>query len=253
MNRQKGKHMKRRTIALIVVLIAIAAISVFFVQFTALGYRATVPFRSFTEVTPNVYIHNHFTKDKEDTIKMIDEARKRVAEYFGQIKSDPMIIICDDKNTNAKLGGDHDTTTAAIFKAYSYIVISSEYLNVDILAHEMTHAEVHSRIFEGRLGFQSLIPSWFDEGVALQNDYRDLYNEDAWKESTNDGANVVALSDIDTPAKFYAGDTQERRYRYIISKHEVSAWIQRNSVNDLLDLLDKINQGTDFTSLYFDR
>jgi len=53
----------------------------------------------------------------------------------------------------------------------SYIVVSPEYLNVDILAHELTHAEVHARVFTGRLWDWLSIPTWFDEGIALQNDY----------------------------------------------------------------------------------
>ena len=170
-----------------------------------------------------------------------------------------MIIICDDKNTIAKLGGDHDTTTTAVFKVYSYISLSSEYLNIDVIAHELTHAETHFRVFKGRIWSRGLIPVWFDEGVALQNDYRERYNEAVWNDVTDNGNNVVALGDIDTPAefyvgeteKFYEGETEERRYSYIISRHEVNRWIENNGVDSLLSLLDKVNQGWDFSSLYF--
>lgn len=128
-----------------------------------------------------------------------------------------MIIICDDENTLRKLGGDRDTAIVVIFKTYCYIVVSTEFLNVNVVAHEMTHAEVPTRIFKSKFWYQSLIPTWFDEGIELQNDYRPKYNEDAWKEVTNNGENVVDLNNIDTSAKFYAGETEERRYRYIIS------------------------------------
>ena len=250
-NINKRKKLEKRYILLITVVAIIVMAIIIFVQFTSLGYRITVPLRNFTEASPNVYIHNNYANDKKDVVKIVDEAKERVTKYFGQTKSNPMIIICDDKGTIAKLGGDHDTATVAIFKVYSYIAVSSEFLEVDIVAHEMTHAETHARIFDGKLGFKPLVPLWFDEGVALQNDYRERYNEDAWKEATDNGKNVVALSDIATPANFYAGEVEERRYRYIVSKHEVSDWIKRNGIGDLFNLLDKVNQGIDFDSLYF--
>jgi len=248
---EKRKKIKKRYIVLISVLTVILTVVIIFVQFTSLGYRMTVPFRSFTEEDSNLYVHKKFTGDIEESVKTVNAARKRITEYFGEIESNPMIIICDDESTIAKLGGDHDTATAVIFKAYSYIVISTEFLNVDVVAHELTHAEVHTKIFKGKFWFQSLVPIWFDEGIALQNDYREKYNEDAWKEVTNNGENVVDLNDINTSSKFYAGETEERRYRYIISKHEVNKWINLNGRNVLLDLLEKINQGEDFNNLYF--
>lgn len=245
------KSVKKRYVVLIATLIIFVTVVIIFVQFIPLGYRMTVPLRSFTEAAPNVYIHNNFTNDAKEAIEITDNAKERIVKFFGDINSDPLIIICDDEKTIAKLGGDHDTITAVIFKVYSYIVVSSEFLNVDVMAHEMTHAEVHSRVFKGKLRNQSLIPTWFDEGLALQNDYRETYNEDAWKEATDEGKNVVDLVDIDTAEKFYAGETEERRYRYIVSKHELNEWIERNSRNALLDLLDKINRGEGFYNLYF--
>lgn len=250
---QKRKQIKKSYIVLIAVLIIILTVVIIFVQFTSLGYRMTVPLRGFTEEDSNVYIHKKFTGDIEESVKAVNEARKRVKEYFGEIESNPMIIICDDEKTLTKLGGDHDTATAVIFKAHSYIVVSSEFLNVDVVAHEMTHAEVHTRIFKGKFWYQSLVPTWFDEGVALQNDYRERYNEYAWKEITNNGETAADLNDMDTSLEFYAGEIEDRRQRYIISKHEVSKWVELNGKDTLLDLLEKINQGEDFNNLYFSK
>jgi hypothetical protein len=115
----------------------------------------------------------------------------------------------------------------------------------------LTHAEVHARVFKGGLWDWLSIPTWFDEGIALQNDYRETYNEDAWKIATDNGKNIVALEDIDTPSKFYAGESTDRRFRFILSRHELSVWIDKNGISALLDLLSKINQGEDFNTLYF--
>lgn len=248
--KNRGRIRKRRAAA-IVALVVITAVLVYFVQFTALGYRVTVPLRGFSAVASNVYVHRGFTGDIDQALRTVDDARSRVAAYFGEIRSDPIVIMCDDSATIAKLGGDHDTTTAVLFGAHSYISVSSEFLNVDVIAHELTHAETHARLYKGKLWNGQLVPVWFDEGVALQNDHRERYDEDAWKEATGNGENVVALSDIDTVAEFYAGESEQRRYRYIVSKHELSGWIALHGVDALLELLDEVNRGGEFSRLYF--
>ena len=248
---KKLRKVKKRYIVLIAVLIVLIAVVIVFAQFTSLGYRMTVPLRGFIEAAPNVYISRNFTDDVAEAATIVGDAKQRVLEFLGETRSIPTVIICDDVNTIKKLGGDHDTMTTAIVNVYSYIVISAEYLNVDVVAHEMTHAEVHRRILNGKLGFQLLIPTWFDEGLALQNDYRDMYDENAWEEATDYGKSMVVLSEMDTPAKFYAGNLEERRYRYVVSKHELTGWIDRNGVDALIDLLDRVNQGEAFNDLYF--
>lgn len=244
--RNKGKIIK---IALTLIFSALIILLFIFAQFTSLGYRATVPLRNFAKVEHGVYIHKNYA-NSEEAVLILQEARARVEEFFGEIKSSPMIILCDDKKTISKLGGDHDTSTAVFFRAYSYIVLSSDYLNVDIAAHEMTHAEVHSRIFNSKLSNKAMIPIWFDEGLALQNDYRDNYNEAAWVKATNNGEKITEFDIIETPDKFYAGESEDRRYRFIISKHEVSKWIEVNGKENLLNLLDKVNQGVPFNGMY---
>ena len=66
----------------------------------------------------------------------------------------------------------------------NYISVSDEYLNIDIIAHELTHAELHTRLNMKAL---KSIPTWFDEGLATQNDYREQYGLDAWIEQTDNG------------------------------------------------------------------
>ncbi|MDE7281454.1 MAG: hypothetical protein K2N36_06920, partial [Ruminiclostridium sp.] len=210
-----------------IIIVIIAAVTYF--QFTPLGYRMTVPYRSFTEIQKNVYIENNYSGDTDEVKSLVDEARNRVIEFWGNVESTPTVIISSNIKTLAKLGGNHDTATAIIFGAYSYISISDEYLNVDVLAHEMTHAELHKRLYKGKLP-QTLIPIWFDEGVATQNDYREQYSDKTWYERTNNGSDTIELDDMDTATEFYAGNSDDRRFRYLISSHEVKEWIEKNGM-----------------------
>ena len=97
---------------------------------------------------------------------------------------------------------------------------------------------------------QAKMPAWFDEGLALQNDYREIYSEEQWISQTDNGKNVVALEDMDTPAEFYAGEVKDRRFRYLNAKHELNAWLAVHGQQGLLELIDKLNGGEDFDVAY---
>ena len=94
------------------------------------------------------------------------------------------------------------------------------------------------------------IPTWFDEGLATQNDYREQYSQEVWKEKTNNGKNAIPLEEMDTPAEFYAGTSDDRRFRYVNAKHEVSEWMEIHGQNGLLELFDNLNDGEDFNIAY---
>lgn len=236
---------------MVLVLLLVVCVGVVFVQFTSLGYRMTVGWRNFSELEENVYVYDGYGISNDEIISVVNEAKNRVRSFWTDVTSDPVIILCDDEKVLSKLGGDHDTSTAVIFQAHSYISISSQYFNVDILAHEMTPAELHKRLYAGKFWYNPTVPIWFDEGLALQNDYRVQYGEDTWIEKTDNGKNVIPLDEMDTADQFYAGDSEDRRFRYMLSRHEVKKWIEENGMTRLFQLLDQVNRGDDFVTLYF--
>ena len=142
-------------------------------------------------------------------------------------------IICDDEKLTRKLGEDHGTVILSFPTEAHYI--------------EITHAELRSRLSAKA---QKAIPTWFDEGLALQNDYREKYSEAQWTQQTDNGKNAVALEDMDTPAEFYAGEAEDRRFRYLNAKHELDVWMTSHGQQGLLELLDRLNGGADFTTAY---
>lgn len=231
------------------ILIAIAA--VYFFQYNAVGCRMTVPYRSsFCEITDNVYINTGYSGDRKETIRLIGSAKERVTEFFGDLSclNETVIIICDDDRLLTKLGGDHDTMSVYFPVEKHYISVSNEYLSIDILAHELTHAELHTRLSASA---QKKLPTWFDEGLALQNDYREQYGPEAWIEQTENGKKVLPLEDMDTPSEFYAGAAEDRRFRYLNAKHEVGVWMNIHQQKGLLELFDKLNNSEEFDIAYF--
>ena len=241
---------KKRVLLFITILLILAAVVVAMLQFTQFGYLKTVPYRSaFTEIAPHVYINRNYAGDRQDLLGMIEQAKDRVRKFFGDVRfqDETTFIICDDEKLTRRLGEDHGTVIISFPTEAYYICISDEYLELDILAHEITHAELRSRLSAEA---QKAIPTWFDEGLALQNDYRERYSETQWIAQTDNGKNTVALEDMDTPAEFYAGEAEDRRFRYLNAKHELDVWMTAHGQHGLLELLDRLNGGADFNTAY---
>ena len=241
---------KKRDFLFITILLILAAVVVAVFQFTQFGYLTTVPYRSaFTENASHVYINRDYAGDQQELLEMIEQAKDRVRTFFGDVRfqDETIFIICDDEKLTRKLGEDHGTVIFYFPSETHYICISDEYLELDILAHEITHAELHTRLSAEA---QKAIPTWFDEGIALQNDYREKYSEAQWTQQTDNGKNAVALEDMDTPAEFYAGEAEDRRFRYLNAKHELDVWMTSHGQQGLLELLEKLNDGTDFNTAY---
>lgn len=245
-----GRRKKVRICAAVVLFLLIAIAAVWFFQYNAVGYRMTVPYRSaFCEISDNIYINTEYLGDKEELIGLIESAKERVKDFFGDLRSldKTVIIICDDDRLLTKLGGDHDTMSTIFPIEKLYISVSDEYLSIDILAHELTHAELHTRL---SVSAQKKLPTWFDEGIALQNDYREQYAFEAWVVQTDNGRHTIALEDMNEASEFYAGTLEDRRFRYLNAKHEVSGWMETNKRQGLLELIDKLNHGEDFLIAY---
>lgn len=231
-------------------ILLIAAVAVWFFQFNPTGYRMSVSCRaSFEIISDNVFVNRNYAGNRDDITVLINEAIARDTDFFGSLVccDHTVIIICDDEKLLAKLGGDHDTQTVLFPVKKSYISVSTEYLNVDVLAHELTHAELHERLSGNAL---RRIPTWFDEGIALQNDYREQYSSETWAEQTDNGKNIIFPEEMDTAAEFYSGTKEERRFRYLNAKHDVAQWLEAHGLQGFMDLITRLNGGEDFCAAY---
>lgn len=233
------------------ILLIVAAV-VWFFEFNPTGYRMSVSLRpSFEKISDNVYVHRNYAGSGDEITHLINEAKSRVMDFYGSLTcpDHTAIIICDDEKLLAKLGGDHDTHHfSTLFPVKrSYVSVSTEYLTVDVLAHELTHAELYERL-SGKAFHR--VPTWFNEGIALQNDFREQYGPEAWAEQTDNGKNIVAHEDMDTAAEFYSGTKEDRRFRYLNAKHDVAEWLEKHGLQGFMALIDRLNGGEDFSAAY---
>ena len=249
MKAKKGKMILSVIFSLILLIVAGV---LWFFEFNSTGYRMSVSHRaSFEKISDNVFINRDYAGNRDEITGLINKAKSRAADFYGSLtcQDHTVIIICDDDKLLAKLGGDHDTHhLSTLFPVKrSYVSVSTEYLTVDVLAHELTHAELYERL-SGK-AFRR-VPTWFNEGIALQNDYREQYGPEAWAEQTDNGKNIVAHEDMDTAAEFYSGTKEDRRFRYLNAKHDIAEWLEKHGLQGFMALIDSLNGGEDFSAAY---
>jgi len=262
------KKIKKWQIILLAITSAIIIAGVIFFQFTPVGYCMAIRFRDFTEVENNIFIHNdyiHVTENdrnelvgKDGIPALIDEARSRVADLFGgELHSDPVFVISDNRDIIRKIGDRH-TYSFTLHRVYSYIILSHRFVNVDIIAHEITHTELYYRVMNGRpfRFMDNVIPVWFNEGLASISDYRDIMSEDEYLRRKENGLFISEVTSL-TRADFRKNHVNDSTINalviqefYLMSKFEVKAWLDKNGVEGLLLLIDGIRAGKDFHDLY---
>ena len=193
----------------------------------------------------NVYFDAQTPQKKIDTLKvMVTQATLRVAGFWGQKIIPPKFIYCD-KQTDFKKYSIAPTAPAVTYcKMGSYIVLSSEGLDQDIIAHEMSHAALFQQIgFFNRL---RKIPAWFDEGLAMQNDYRDYYSEDTFRVRSNNFTNVPGIKNLNG-AQFAQGSPEAVMLHYMAAKHIVQLWYSKEKLGRFIH---DVNAGKSFDEAF---
>lgn len=176
----------------------------------------------------------------------IDQANARVATFWGGKRSQPKIIFCDTDEAYQSYGNKFGTPATNHLNWFgSHIVISKDGLDVDIIAHEISHAELQHRIGWRRREFK--IPAWFDEGLAMQVDERPKYSEATWQQEIAKGLKPPDVRQLKNINQFMIGTADEVRMNFATARHEVSCWVTKEKLETLVD---RINNGDSFEQAY---
>ena len=130
-------------------------------------------------IAENVYVNAATPETQRSALlALMSEAEAPVAAFFGPLSRRRTVLLCNDELCEKRLGGLLEGTgrvRAFAYDAAGYPVLrfSPRGLSATIIAHELTHVEVHKRI-----GFVNhmigRLPAWFDEGLAvlISDDHR---------------------------------------------------------------------------------
>ncbi|MFC1879584.1 hypothetical protein ACFLZW_06680, partial [Chloroflexota bacterium] len=191
-------------------------------------------------ISPNVYVDP--TMDQAQRNKLMDliiEADGRISGLYGSRLSNPVIIAGNTMDVMVDYGGDigNQYGRTRILPFSTYIILGPRGIrDLDVLSHEIAHAE-----FAARVGYRYLesVPSWFDEGLAMQFDER--VSETAWYEWTG---GRKELPDLDRLSNIQHDDW----LGYAAAKYIVNRWLAAVGQPGLLNFMDEIRNGAGFDS-----
>jgi hypothetical protein len=241
----KFKKIMGRTVLIFLIVIPISAFA-HFIVFPEQTRCILIDYSDFKK-DGRLYFNNNTPKNKVDTVKILmGLASNRVAEFWGQKICNPKFIYCENDERFKEYGGSYQIPALTHLKFGSYIVIINEGVDLDIIAHEISHAEFYKRI--GFYNWSFKIPRWFDEGLAMQNDNRNYYSEDTLKLKSNNYKNLPDVKKLKSGKQFNEEGSHEKiLLNFMIAKHEVKNWYTKEKLDKLIK---DINSGKTFEEAF---
>ena len=176
----------------------------------------------------------------EPHLALVEKARARISNKFGPLESRPILYFFDDANSHWPVRLNEYASTA--FLGYkTCIAVGPRGQSVDVVAHELMHAEIASRV--GFLSRFRKVPVWFDEGLAMQVDFRKRYD-------LQEGDDYSFVTQLNTSRAFFVSDTERLTNHYAAAKAAVKIWLSGVNENDVYSQLEKLNEGAAFESIW---
>jgi len=119
------------------------------------------------------------------------------------------------------------------------MIVGPKGQNIDVVAHELMHAELFDRVgFWGRI---TEVPVWFDEGLAMQVDFRPKY-------LLPGGATpkTKTVTSLNAARDFFVSDDDLLTWNYSAAKIEVAQWLVQVGKDSVYNRLERIRAGDSF-------
>jgi len=233
-----------RTCLVFIILIPIAAFA-HFIIFPQETKSILIDYSNFKK-EGRIYFNASTPHMKIDHLKgLINQASIRIDTFWGEKTSNSKFIYCDNNKDFEKYCVNPSAPAVTYLKFGSIIVLSADAMDLDIIAHELSHAEFYERT--GFYNFNYKIPSWFKHGLAMQNDYRDYYSDDTLKTKSDSFKNLPDIKSFKSDRQFYSGSREQIMLNYMAAKHEIKKWYTKQKLDKFLKA---INSGKAFEEAF---
>ena len=158
-------------------------------------------------------------------------ARARIERRFGLDPASPVLVVTMHQATARRYGlGGHSGIAFALPWRH-YIVVRWREDFVDLLAHELMHAQVRDLV--GYPRYLLDMPTWLDEGLAMQVDDRADY---AVGPGGTGGDEIARVRQLVNPGQFWSDDGERNLDNYRAVKAVVAELLHQHagSVSALL-------------------
>ncbi len=208
-------------------------------------WLSTIKYSDFNNISKKLYVDPALKKSEYKAIlDLIYEAKERIRNKYGSFGASPVIVITATAKNARKYGLGVFPAKAFALPWEEYVVVSNQTHSLDLLSHELMHAQMREVLGYWRY---RKIPTWFDEGVAMQVDYRERYKVEYKSFSPQEMDRVKKL---DSPALFWTDSKEQDIKNYRAAKAAVQEILSIYSSKSLYSLLLKIRKGEKFISLF---
>lgn len=179
--------------------------------------------------------------------RMVEHARRRVALFYGAVSATPNVVFCGSTDCYREFGG-----VGLGFSNGANIVISPQGWRPAIVAHELAHVELASRI-GGMQRVLRIVPQWFDEGLAVMVSMASEFSDDDWIEATAEGRTAPSLGDLETMEQWNqrtGRNGENMQMTYGTAKREVARWYAIVGEDGLADLITSLDTKEAFPEAY---
>jgi len=182
---------------------------------------------------------------QSEVLSLINYSQQSLQNFWKMSIEVPTVVYCHSEEDYQSLGAEN---TLALCRLGTYLVISPNGLDHEILTHEMCHAVIFDLIEQNYFQYYTKLPSWLDEGIALQfNTTGDYINEELKRYKQ---LSIGELKYLDRPHHFYTKNHHITLENYIKAQMEIAQFLQQNDINELKKLLKSMNPKKKFYQTY---
>ncbi len=213
-----------------------------------------------------VYVsHTATIKQQTQLRRHTATAIDRIRRFWGGRCGQAILIYCPTQADYQQYcaGGEGAGCSVGTPWGTSYLVLGPDGNNADVIAHELCHDELFTRLGWWRVKRQ--IPQWFNEGLALMVDYR-FSNPSAWEQPDSSLRNIpftrektiipfpqrpmLKLVDLETTRDFFGGDYIHTMLAYQTATEEVARWLSVAGRAGVPELTNALTNGDGFSETY---
>ena len=192
-----------------------------------------VPLAGFEEIQSEMYVDSTLSQtEREALIVLVKNAKARVNNAFGEMISVPRYIAT--KDAKYRQFGVNPTGMARSTILRECVFIGPKGINVDVIAHETSHAELFHRATFVTKNFK--MKPWLLEGSGTYVDYR------APLLLSNITLDTAIVAHVKSLSNFSSGDIQAYQASRV-------AFEQVNP-QKLYEGIERLNQGESFHTVF---
>jgi hypothetical protein len=239
--------MSRKKIILIATAICILLIVVVAWRFSFILSNVFINQSGFVTKDKKTYYSPLLSASLQDSLSsLVKKAEQRNIAFWGEGEENYRVVFCATQNEMNKYSGSaHNRSISRHTFWGTFIVLGKEGFDLDVISHELCHSFFWSQL--GTLN-QRKIPTWFDEGIAMQLDDRPFMKDSILEKSYV--TNYDQLKSIATPDQFYKGGWPLMKKNYIVARIEIKQFLSSCGMEGIRQLIENLNKGDDFISSY---